>query len=115
MSTPEAHARTTVVTLNQVYQDIISSSAFTAISAGHGWVVYSWSFIQGGSTNMPPNGNDIVGCFILTDGASPNGYVTAYYNIQDGSVAVSALSTTVTVSCPTFTTSSTTATFTSVT
>jgi hypothetical protein len=112
---PDSWNTTTVVTLSQVYQDIIGSSAFATISAGHGWVVYSWSFIQGGSTNMPPNSNDIVGYFILTNGASPNGYVTAYYNIQNGSVAVSALATTVTVSCPTFTTSSTAATFTSVT
>ena len=103
---PNSWNTTTLVTLGQVYQDIITSSAFANIAPGHGWVVYSWGFIQGGNFVMPPNSNDIVGYFILTNTTSPNGYVTAYYDTQTGGVALSALETTVTVACPIFTTSS---------
>ena len=98
---PDSWNTTTIVTLNQVYESIIDSSAFAGIASGHGWVVYSWSFMQGGSTTVPPNSDDIVGYFILTNGFSPDGYVTAYYDIQDGSTAVSSVATTVTVNCPT--------------
>jgi hypothetical protein len=51
---------------------------------------------------MPPGSNDIVGFFILTNGTTPNGYVTAYYDIQNGAVAVG-YETTVTVACSTTT------------
>ena len=66
------------------------------------------SYIHGpsskaGSTNVPLNSDDIVGYFILTNATSPNGYLTAYYDIQNGTVAVSPLTTTLTVSCPTTT------------
>jgi hypothetical protein len=104
---PDSWNTTTVVTLGQVYEDIISSSAFTTISAGHGWVVYSWGFIQGGSTNTPSQANDIVGYFILTNATSLDGYVTVYYDIDNGSVAVGSLTATITVVCPPSTTSTT--------
>jgi hypothetical protein len=107
---PNSWNTTSIVTLDQVYTSIINSPAFASTTSGYGWVVYSWSFDQGGSTNMPPNSNDIVGYFILTNATSPNGYVTAYYDIQNDSVAVSSLTTTVTVDCPSFSTSGTTTT-----
>ena len=103
---PNAWNTTTIVTLNQVYNSIIKSSAFASVSSGHGWVVYSWSFVQGGSNNSFPNGNTIVGYFILTNSAAPDGYVTAFYNIENGSVALNSVTTTVTVNCPSFSTSS---------
>src|SRR5450759_2447741 len=81
---PNSWNTTTIVTLDQVYESIIGSSAFAQTASGHGWVVYSWVFDQGGSTNMPPYSNDIIGYFILTNETSPNGYVTAYYDIQNG-------------------------------
>ena len=108
LSYPDSWNTTTVVTLGQVYGDVVSSSAFTTISAGHGWVVYSWSFIEDGPTTPPQNSDDIVGYFILTNGASPDGYVTAYYDIENGSVTLTSVTTTVTVNCTTFTTSSST-------
>ena len=46
----------------------------------------------------------IVGFFILTSGNSPSGYVTAYYDIQNGAVGVS-YQATVTYSCSTTSTS----------
>jgi len=107
---PNSWNTTTIVTLNQVYESIISSSVFTNVSSGHRWVVYSWSFIQGSSSNLSPNSTDIVGYFILTNAYAPDGYVTAYYNIENGSGALSSVSTTVTVYCPSFSTSSITTT-----
>jgi len=95
---PDSWNTTTIVTLTQVYDAIIGSSAFVNVASGHGWVVYSWYFVQGGSNNPFPNGNTIVGFFILTNGASPNGYVTAYYDIQNGEVSLSTPSMTSTVS-----------------
>jgi len=53
---------------------------------------------------MPPYSNDIIGYLILTNGVSPNGYVTAYYDIQNGDVSIGSVTTTVTVVCPAFTT-----------
>ena len=105
---PNSWNTTTVVTLDQVYEDIISSSAFASLPSGQGWFVYSWAFIEGGSTNIPPNTDDVVGYFILTNATSPDGYITAYYNIQNGSVATSSITTTITVSCSTTTSSTTT-------
>jgi hypothetical protein len=94
---PNSWNTTTIVTLTQVYDSIIGSSAFVNATSGHGWVVYSWFFAQGGSNNPFPDGNTIVGFFILTNGVSPNGYVTAYYDIQNGEVSLSTPSTTVTL------------------
>jgi hypothetical protein len=99
---PDSWNTTTIVTLAQVYESVVNSSAFVNVASGHGWVVYSWFFDQGGSANMPPYSNDIIGFFILTNGTSPNGYVTVYYDIQNGGVAVS-YQTTVTFSCSTTT------------
>lgn len=101
ISYPNSWNTTTTVTLDQVYERIVDSPAFAGLASGHGWVVYSWSFVQGGSNNPIPNSDDIVGYYILTDGTSPNGYVTAYYDIQNGNVATSSPTTTVTVVCPT--------------
>jgi hypothetical protein len=101
---PDSWNTTTVVTLTQVYDTILGSSAFTSAASGHGWVVYSWVFNEGGSGNMPPYSNDIIGYFILTNGVSPNGYATAYYDIQNGDVSIGSVTTTVTVVCPSFTT-----------
>jgi hypothetical protein len=81
---PNSWNTTSIVTLTQIYDSIIGSSAFVNASSGHGWVVYSWVFVYGGSTSMPPFSYDIIGYFILTNGVSPNGYVTAYYDIQNG-------------------------------
>lgn len=53
---------------------------------------------------MPPYSNDIIGYFVLTNGATPNGYVTAYYDIQNGQVSVGSETATVTVVCPPYTT-----------
>ena len=53
---------------------------------------------------MPPYSNDIIGYLILTNGVSPNCYVTAYYDIQNGDVSIGSVTTTVTVVCPAFTT-----------
>jgi len=92
---------TTPAHLAQVYGSIIASSDFTSVTSGHGWVIYSWVSNEGGSGNMPPYSNDIIGYFILTNGVSPNGYVTAYYDIQNGQVSVGSETTTVTVVCPT--------------
>lgn len=104
---PNGWNTTTVVTLAEVYHDMVSSPAFMTASSGHGWVVYSWSFTQGGGSNDHPfaNADAIMGYFILTNGVSPNGYVTAYYNIQDGAVALDPVTTTFGVVCPTTTTS----------
>jgi hypothetical protein len=104
---PDSWNTTTVVSLTQVYQAITRSSAFINDSSGEGWVVYSWNFIQGGSTNIPPNGDDIVGYFIFTNATGPAGYVTAYYDIQNSLVSLSTPETTVTVNCPSFAASST--------
>lgn len=95
---------TTLATLTQVYGSITSSSAFTSVAYGHGWVVYSWVSNDGGSGNMPPYSIDIIGYFILTNGVSPNGYVTAYYDIQNGQVSVGSETATVTAVCPSNTT-----------
>jgi len=95
---PNSWNTTTMVTLAQVYDSIVDTSAFENVTSGHGWVVYSWFFVQGGSNNPFPNGDTIVGFFILTNGASPNGYVTAYYDIQNGEVSLSAPSVTSTES-----------------
>lgn len=103
VSYPNSWNTTTIVTLAQVYDSIIDSSAFAGVASGHGWVVYSWFFVQGGSNNPFSNGDTIVGFFILTNGVSPNGYVTAYYDIQNGDVSIGSLTTTVTVVCPSFT------------
>jgi len=105
---PNSWNTTTIVTLYQVYESIIDSSDFANATSGTGWVVYSWYFVRGGSNNPFPSGNTIVGNFILTNSIEPDGYVTAYYNIVNGSVALSAVTTTVTVYCPSFSTSSTT-------
>jgi len=101
MSYPNSWNTTTIVTLTQVYDTIIGSSAFVNVVSGHGWVVYSWDFRQGGSNNPFPNGNTIVGFFILTNSDSPNGYVTAYYDILNGDVSLSTpgVTSTLTVVC----------------
>jgi hypothetical protein len=103
---PNSWNTTTRVSLVQVYDSVVGSPAFVNTTSGHGWVVYSWSFVQGGSNNPFPNGNTIVGFFILTNGASPNGYVTAFYDIQNGQVSLSApsITSTETVVCPAETT-----------
>jgi hypothetical protein len=82
--------------------------SFMSAASGHGWVVYSWSFEQGGSTGTSPVGDNIYGVFILTNATSPNGYVTAYYDIQNADVIVSPVTTIVTINCPSFATTSTT-------
>ena len=89
VSFPNSWSTTTVVTLTQVYDTIIDASAFVNVASGHGWVVYSWNFVQGGSDSPFPSDYAIVGFFILTNGVSPNGYVTAYYDIQNGEVSLS--------------------------
>ena len=95
---PNSWNTTTIVTLTQVYGSIIDSSAFVNASSGHGWVVYSWNFVQGGSDSPFPSDYTIVGFFILTNGVSPNGYLTAYYDIQNGEVLLSTPSVTSTLS-----------------
>jgi hypothetical protein len=101
---PDSWNTTYVVTLTQVYGGILNDPSFARATLGHGWVVYSWVFNEGGSGNMPPYSNDIIGYFILTNGVSPNGYVTAYYDIQNGEVTIGNPTKTVTVVCPSFTT-----------
>jgi hypothetical protein len=101
---PNSWNATYIVTLTQIYGGILNDPSFARVTLGHGWVVYSWVFNEGGSGNMPPYSNDIIGYFILTNGASPNGYVTAYYDIQNGEVTLGNSTTTVTVVCPSFTT-----------
>ena len=101
---PNSWNTTKIVTLTQIYDSIIDSPAFASVTSGHGWVVYSWVSDEGGSGNMPPYSNDIIGYFILTNGVSPNGYVTAYYDTQDGGVSIGSETTTVTVVCPSFST-----------
>jgi len=98
VSFPNSWNTTTIVTLTQVYDTIIDASAFVNVASGHGWVVYSWNFVQGGSDSPSPSVYAIVGFFILTNGVSPNGYVTAYYDIQNGEVSLSTPSVTSTLS-----------------
>lgn len=95
---PDSWNTTTIETLSQVYESIVESSTFANTASGHGWVVYSWSFEQGDSPDLP---SYIVGNFILTNATSPNGYVTAYYEVPNGNVTVSSLTTTLTVWCNT--------------
>ncbi len=96
---PNSWNASNVVTLEQVYSSIIYSSPFMSVAVGHGWVVDSWAFDQGGSTNMPPGSDDILGVFILTNGLSPDGYVYTFYDIQNGAVGVE-YQATMTVACP---------------
>lgn len=88
VSYPGSWNTTKVVTLGQVYQDIIGSANFTDAASGHGWVVFSWDFIPGASTNIPVNSPDITAYFILTNSTSPIGYVYAYYDIRTGGVTM---------------------------
>jgi hypothetical protein len=96
---PDSWNTTRVVSLAQIYGGIINSSAFMSVASGHGWVVSSWAFDEGGSSNEPPGSNDIIGYFIMTNGTSPNGYVAAYYDIQTGGVTIGTYQTTLTVEC----------------
>jgi hypothetical protein len=104
---PDSWNTTKVVSLGQVYQAIISSPTFMNTASGHGWVVSSWNFIPGASTNFPPNSPDIVAYFIMTNATSPNGYVWAFYDIQTGAVANSSLDTYAEFNCSSTTSSST--------
>jgi hypothetical protein len=104
---PNSWNTTTIVTLDQIYNTIVNSSAFTLTASGHGWVVYSWAFVQSGPYIFPPS-DGIAGYFILTNSTSPDAYVSVFYDIQGGGVTVSALTTTLTVECPVFPPSSTT-------
>lgn len=88
---PDSWNTTSIVTLGQVYQDIINSPAFMRTVSEHGWVVFSWNFIPNASTNLPPNTPDVVAYFILTNATSPSGYVSAFYDIQTGGVAMSSV------------------------
>ena len=104
---PDSWNTTTIITLNQVYLSIINSPTFENETFDEGWVVYSWSFAQGGSSNSL-NGSAIVGNFILTNSTKPNGYLTAYFDIENNAVVLSTVTSTVTVNCPSFSSSRTT-------
>ena len=83
---PDLWNTTTTVSLTEVYQRIVDSPAFMNVSSGHGWVTASWGFGERSGPVYP--GYDIFGFFVLTNGTSPDGYVTAYYGILNGRVSV---------------------------
>jgi len=80
---------TIIPTLEHAYDSIVNSAAFMNVTSSRGWIVASWEYLPGAGTNIPPGSNDIVGLFILINGTSPNGYVMAFYDTQNGGVAVS--------------------------
>lgn len=78
------------ISLDHVYQSIVSSPSFRLASLGHGWVTAEWDSVQ--SSGLKGSEADIVGLFVLTSFDSPAGYVDAYYNIANGNVETRSMS-----------------------
>jgi hypothetical protein len=72
--------------IDQIYSQIVNSSAFAYKSVGHGWVVSEWGEI-GPSENNASAGQVVVS-FILTSGGVPSSHVNAYYDPISGTAAV---------------------------
>ena len=79
------------IDLNQIYAQVISSPSFIQQSEGRGWVVTQWYATQEyasqeGGTGISSELDQVTGMFILTNNGAPDGYVSAYYNLQNGTV-----------------------------
>ena len=75
------------IDLDRVYAAVTADPTFVRLSTGHGWVVSSWIAAETGGTDVYLHG-EVIGDFVLTTNNAPDGYVSTYYNLHDGSVEV---------------------------
>jgi hypothetical protein len=75
------------INLEQVYGQIVNSSSFAYQSVGNGWVVTQWDEAGESASDTTPV-VQVVGTFILTSGGAPSGYVYAFYNPVNVTVAI---------------------------
>ena len=75
------------INLEQVYEQIVNSSSFAYRSVGNGWVVTQWDEAGESAGGAAPV-VQVVGTFMLTNGGAPSGYIYAFYNPTNGTVAI---------------------------
>lgn len=87
------------INLDQIYAQVIVTPSFVQQSEGRGWIVAEWFASEESGTGVSGELDQVTGLFILTNGGSPDGYIWAYYDLQNG-MATTAFASELTSSCP---------------
>lgn len=85
------------ISLDQLYSRIINSSSFQNIASSRGWVTTFWGTQESGGPGY--FNTYVVTQFILTSDGKPDGYLTTYYDVSNGTVT-SNYQTSLMSSCP---------------